>query len=167
MLENGQRTRLNVRPPLGSFTSQLIKKILLDAYVAISPISRKQTINPTNTDLIKVDITELRGDIYNEKNTPFGFIASRNININTVITDKLTELPIIVKKGARVMIRAQSNTISVKMNGESLENGIFRTTDSSKKHKFWSNSVRKSCIEQRDSCKLLKRQYEIAYLTKC
>jgi flagellar basal body P-ring formation protein FlgA len=111
--------------PAWKFYVPVNQKILLDAYVAISPISRKQTINPTNTDLIKVDITELRGDIYNENNTPFGFVASRNININTVITDKLTELPILVKKGSRVMIKAQSNSISVKMNGESLENGVL------------------------------------------
>ncbi|MCZ2721187.1 flagellar basal body P-ring formation chaperone FlgA [Marinomonas sp. 15G1-11] len=111
--------------PAWKFYVPVNQMILLEAYVAITPISRKQPISSHNTDLIQVDITKLRGDIYNKENPPFGFVASRNININTVITDKLTELPIIVKKGSRVMIKAQSNAISVRMNGESLENGTL------------------------------------------
>ncbi|MFT2110689.1 flagellar basal body P-ring formation chaperone FlgA [Marinomonas sp. 2405UD68-3] len=101
------------------------QQILLSAYTAITPISRKQPITTNNTDLIKVDITKLRGDIYSQDNPPYGLIASRNININTVITDKITELPIIIKKGSRIVIKAQSSTISIKMNGESLENGVL------------------------------------------
>ncbi len=111
--------------PAWKFFLPVNQKIFLNAYTAISPISRKQTITKDNVDLIKVDITKLRGDIYSQDNPPYGLVASRNININTVITDKITELPIIIKKGSRIVIKAQSNVISIKMNGESLDNGVM------------------------------------------
>jgi flagella basal body P-ring formation protein FlgA len=52
-------------------------------------------------------------------------MASRNIRINTFLTDQLTELPDLVKKGSNVLITAQSGAISVKMNGTALEDGVM------------------------------------------
>ena len=101
------------------------QQILIEAYKASTPISRKQPITQQNADLTKVDVTQLRGQIFNKENPPYGLIASRNININTFITDQNTEQPILIKKGKQVMIRAQSGSISVHMNGESLEDGIL------------------------------------------
>ncbi|MGP3372687.1 flagellar basal body P-ring formation chaperone FlgA, partial [Escherichia coli] len=76
------------------------------------------------TDVGEVDISSLRGHIFTEKNPPYGLVASRNLRINTFITDALTTPPTLVKKGDSVLITARSGTIIVKMNGIALENGV-------------------------------------------
>ncbi|TDO98208.1 flagellar basal body P-ring formation chaperone FlgA [Marinomonas balearica] len=100
------------------------QSILIDGIKASTPISRGTAITSSNTTIGKVDITTIRGHIYTLKTPPYGLIASRNIRINTFITDSITKQPILVKKGARVLIIAQSGLISVKMNGTAMENGV-------------------------------------------
>ncbi|ADZ90308.1 flagellar basal body P-ring formation chaperone FlgA [Marinomonas mediterranea] len=99
------------------------QSILIDGIKTSVPISRGSVITPTNTTTGKVDITTIRGHLYTAKTPPYGLVASRNIRINTFITDKITKQPILVKKGARVLITARSGRISVKMNGTALEDG--------------------------------------------
>ncbi|RBP83040.1 flagella basal body P-ring formation protein FlgA [Marinomonas rhizomae] len=100
------------------------QSITIPAIKTISPINRGQTINKSNTDIGDVDISNLRGHVYTKKNPPYGLIASRNLRINTVITDDLTNQPTLIKKGDSVLITASSGTIIVRMNGVALENGI-------------------------------------------
>ncbi|WP_036181287.1 flagellar basal body P-ring formation chaperone FlgA [Marinomonas sp. MED121] len=101
------------------------QKILVSAVKAITPIRRKQTINESNTVIAKVDLTQVRGQIYSPNQAPYGLIAKRNININTFITKQLTELPIIVKRGQNILISAQSGQINVRMNGIAAEDGTL------------------------------------------
>ena len=101
------------------------QKILVEAVKVITPIRRKQIINTNNTIIDKVDLTQVRGQIYSPKSPPYGLIAKRNININTFITKELTELPILVKRGQNILISAQSGLINVKMNGVAAEDGTL------------------------------------------
>jgi len=101
------------------------QKILVTAIKAIAPIRRKQKINANNTVIGKVDLTQIRGQVYSPAQPPYGLIAKRNININTFITKELTELPIIIKRGQNILISAQSGQITVKMNGVAAENGTL------------------------------------------
>ena len=101
------------------------QQILVEAVKAITPIRRKQKINTDNTIIDKVDLTQVRGQIYSPENPPYGLIAKRNININTFVTKELTELPIIVKRGQNILISAQSGLINVKMNGVAAEDGTL------------------------------------------
>jgi len=100
------------------------QSITIPAIKTITPINRGQVINQTNTDVGEVDISNLRGHVYTKKNPPYGLIASRNLRINTVITDNLTNQPTLIKKGDSVLITASSGTIIVRMNGIALENGV-------------------------------------------
>ena len=100
------------------------QSITIPAIKAITPINRGQVINQTNTDIGEVDISNLRGHVYTKKNPPYGLIASRNLRINTVITDDLTNQPTLIKKGDSVLITANSGTIIVRMNGIALESGV-------------------------------------------
>jgi flagella basal body P-ring formation protein FlgA len=100
------------------------QSIMITAIKTSSPISRGQAISTYNTDIGEVDLSSLRGDIFTESNPPYGLIASRNLRINTFITDNLTSQPTLIKKGDLILITASSGTITVKMNGVSLENGI-------------------------------------------
>ncbi|MGB0782956.1 MAG: flagellar basal body P-ring formation chaperone FlgA [Marinomonas sp.] len=100
------------------------QSIMIPAIKTIIPVNRGQVISPSNTDVGEVDISNLRGHIYTKKKPPYGLIASRNLRINTFITDALTTPPTLVKKGDLVLITANSGNIIVRMNGVALENGI-------------------------------------------
>ncbi|GGN15921.1 MULTISPECIES: flagellar basal body P-ring formation chaperone FlgA [Marinomonas] len=100
------------------------QEILIPAIKTTTPINRGQVITQSNTDIGDVDISSLRGQVYTKKNPPYGLIASRNLRINTFITDALVDQPTLVKKGDLVLITASSGTIIVRMNGVALENGV-------------------------------------------
>ncbi|WP_421855633.1 flagellar basal body P-ring formation chaperone FlgA [Marinomonas sp.] len=100
------------------------QSITIPAIKTITPINRGQIITKSNTDIGEVDISNLRGHIYTKKSPPYGLVASRNLRINTFITDDLTTPPTLVKKGDSVLITASSGTIIVRMNGVALENGV-------------------------------------------
>lgn len=100
------------------------QSISIPAIKTTTPINRGQVINQSNTDVGEVDISTLRGDVFTLKKPPYGLIASRNLRINTFITDDLTNQPTLVKKGDLVLITASSGTIIVRMNGVALENGV-------------------------------------------
>ncbi|MEP0073673.1 MAG: flagellar basal body P-ring formation chaperone FlgA [Marinomonas sp.] len=100
------------------------QSITIPAIKTISPINRGQEINRANTGVGDVDISTLRGQVFTAKNPPYGLIASRNLRINTYITDNLINQPTLVKKGDQVLITASDGNIIVRMNGVALENGI-------------------------------------------
>ncbi|MGO3345055.1 MAG: flagellar basal body P-ring formation chaperone FlgA [Marinomonas sp.] len=102
----------------------ITQSISIDAIKATSPINRGQRVTYQNTGIGKVDISNLRGQVYTEKIPPYGLIASRNIRINTFITDNLTKQPNLIKKGNQILITARTGNLVVKMNGKALENGI-------------------------------------------
>lgn len=102
----------------------VVQNILIQGIKATSPISRGEHINEKNTGIGEVDLSSLRGQLYTRSNPPYGLIASRNIRINSFITDQITEQADLVKKGSNVLITAQSNSIVVKMNGVALEDGV-------------------------------------------
>ncbi|MFD1384428.1 flagellar basal body P-ring formation chaperone FlgA [Rhodanobacter aciditrophus] len=98
--------------------------IFIQGIKAITPISRGERITKSNTDIGEIDLSTLRGHLYTDTNPPYGLIASRNIRINSFITDQLTDKPNLVKKGSSVLITAKSGGIIVKMNGTALEDGV-------------------------------------------
>ncbi|MBJ7539791.1 flagellar basal body P-ring formation chaperone FlgA [Marinomonas transparens] len=99
------------------------QSIMIQAIKTTTQISRGQVINKNNTNIGEVDLTSLRGQVFTLKEPPYGLIASRNLRINTFITDALTNQPTLIKKGNQVLITARSGNIIVKMNGIALENG--------------------------------------------
>lgn len=98
--------------------------IMIPAIKAASPINRGQAITQANTDIGEVDVSNLRGHVFTKTNPPYGLIASRNLRINTFITDNLTDQPTLIEKGDVILITASSGTITVRMNGIALEDGI-------------------------------------------
>lgn len=100
------------------------QSIMIPAIKSTTPISRGQTITRSNTDIGEVDLSSLRGHVFTKQNPPYGLIASRNLRINTFITDNLINQPTLVNKGDVILITANSGSIIVKMNGVALENGI-------------------------------------------
>ncbi|MCV2401513.1 flagellar basal body P-ring formation chaperone FlgA [Marinomonas sp. C2222] len=99
------------------------QSITISAIKTATPINRGQVIDKSNTSIGEVDISNIRGQIFTENNPPYGLIASRNLPLNTFITDSLTDFPRVINKGDSVLITASSGTIVVKMNGIALEHG--------------------------------------------
>jgi flagellar basal body P-ring formation protein FlgA len=124
--EAAKRTNyeLSCHSPTWKSYIPVTQEIMIPAIKTVTPVDRGQVISKSNTDIGEVDISDLRGQVFTEKNPPYGLIASRNLRINTVITDTLTNQPTLVKKGDIVLITASSGTIVVKMNGVALENGV-------------------------------------------
>lgn len=124
--EARQRTNYEIScdNPIWKSYLPAVQSIRIPAIRAITPINRGQSITQENTDIGEVDIADLRGHVYTQDDPPFGLIASRNIRINTFITDNLTRLPTLIKKGDAVVITANSGSIIVRMNGVALENGV-------------------------------------------
>ncbi|UTV98787.1 flagellar basal body P-ring formation protein FlgA [Marinomonas rhizomae] len=121
-----KRTNYEIRCDSPTWKSYVpvTQTIMLPAIKTIIPINRGQVINKSNTDTGEVDISSLRGHIFTKKNPPYGLVASRNLRINTFITDDLTTPPNLIKKGDSVLITARSGTIIVRMNGIALQNGV-------------------------------------------
>ncbi|TBR37718.1 flagellar basal body P-ring formation protein FlgA [Marinomonas agarivorans] len=111
--------------PSWRFFVPIAQKVFISAIKTTSPIKRKEDINQQNTTVDEVDITQINGKIYSPQDPPYGLVAKRNIKINTFLTDILTELPILIKRGQKVLITAKSGEISVRMNGVSTENGVL------------------------------------------
>ncbi|TYL47132.1 flagellar basal body P-ring formation chaperone FlgA [Marinomonas sp. IMCC 4694] len=120
-----KRTNYEISCQTPAWTSYIpvTQSITIEAIKTSTPITRGHVINRGNTTTVEVDISNLRGHIFTPKNTPYGLIASRNLRINTVITDNLIDQPTLVKKGDSVLITASSGSITVKMNGIALESG--------------------------------------------
>ncbi|MCB5162844.1 flagellar basal body P-ring formation chaperone FlgA [Marinomonas algarum] len=120
-----RRTNYEIRCDMPVWKSYIpiTQSIKISAIRARTPINRGQEINLTNTDIGEVEVSGLRGHVYTEKNPPYGLIASRNLRINTFITDNLTDQPNLIIKGDAILITASSGNIVVKMNGVALENG--------------------------------------------
>ena len=116
---------ISCKNPVWKSFVPISQKIFIPAIKAISLIKRKEVIDKSNTIVIDVDITQTNGNTYSPEQPPYGLIARRNININTYITEALTEFPILIKRGQSVLITAQSGEIIVKMNGVATENGVL------------------------------------------
>ena len=116
---------LECRNPNWKSYVPVTQEIFIEGIKAIAPIQRGGAITPQNTGIGEVNLNTIRGHLYTSSNPPYGLMASRNIRINTFLTDQLTELPDLVKKGSNVLITAQSGAISVKMNGTALEDGVM------------------------------------------
>lgn len=123
--EATRRTNYEIKCDSPSWKSYIpvTQTITIDAVKTTVPISRGQKIDQINTGLAKVDISTLRGQVFGRKNPPYGLVASRNLRINTFITDMNTDMPTLIAKGDAVLITASSGNIEVKMNGVALENG--------------------------------------------
>ena len=115
---------ISCESPIWKSYVPVTQEIFIEGIKAIAPIQRGNPINQQNTAIGEVNLNAIRGHLYTTSNPPYGLLAARNIRINTFVTDQLTEQPDLVKKGSNVLITAQSNSISVKMNGTALEDGI-------------------------------------------
>ena len=99
--------------------TSLITPIVVSAY----PIQRGEIITKDKLRIIKKDLSGLPAGIFFNKNALIGKRAKVNIGANRIIYKNMVEIPPVIKRGQRVMIIAESDSLKVTVPGKAKENG--------------------------------------------
>jgi len=128
-----------INSPLGNFSVPIIfrlngeiisktwvmakTRLVTPVVVARYPIMRGEIITKDKLKIIKRDITGLPEGIFLSKDLLVGKRAKINIGIGKIIYKNMVEIPPAVKRGQRVLIVAESDTLRVTAPGVAKENG--------------------------------------------
>ena len=95
-----------------------------DVFCATHTIRRGDVIRiPGDVELVKRPLSRLRGAAITDLDLINGYVASRSIRPGQVITEDLVEAPMLVERGKRVMIVAESPYINIRTPGIVLQDG--------------------------------------------
>jgi flagella basal body P-ring formation protein FlgA len=108
-----------VRRILTSATLSMTRSVV----VAAVPLARNQTIKGTDVRLAAVDLAQIPDDATTDLQDVIGKRVRRNVSLGTPLHDRLVEAPIVIARGAVVMIVAQSSSVSVTVQGQAKEDG--------------------------------------------
>lgn len=100
-------------------------QVFSEVLVATTGISRGDILSPENISLEKREIKNSGDNIFTDPAQIEGRVASVNISRGTVITEKLTESPLMVRNGDLVTIIAVAGQVEVRAMGKSKQNGRF------------------------------------------
>jgi len=100
-------------------------QVFSEVLVATTGISRGDILSPENISLEKREIKNSGDSIFTDPSQIEGRVASVNISRGTVITEKLTETPLMVHNGDLVTIIATAGQVEVRATGKSKQNGRF------------------------------------------
>ncbi|HFE36905.1 MAG TPA: flagellar basal body P-ring formation protein FlgA [Gammaproteobacteria bacterium] len=92
-------------------------------YVAAQPIAKGEQITPADIQQVSQDVSTLRGRYYKTKQEIMGKIAKRSIRLGAVFNPRYLGLPIVVKKGDKVDIVAETQGIRIRMAGKAINAG--------------------------------------------
>ena len=98
-------------------------RLVTPVVVARYPIRRGEIITKDKLRIIKKDITGLPGGMFFSKDLLVGKRAKTNIGIGRVIYKSMVEIPPVIKRGQRVLIVAESDTLKVTAPGVAKEDG--------------------------------------------
>ena len=125
--------------PLGSFSLPIIFKVnghiaartwvMVKTRLTISvvasayPIQRGEILTQDKLRVVKKEVSKLPAGIFLNKNDLIGKRAKINIAANRIIYRNMVEIPPIIKRGQRVTIIAESNSLKVTAPGKAKEDG--------------------------------------------
>ena len=95
----------------------------IDVVVAARPLGRNRTLNIDDIKLSRTDTSRLRGGYYAHLEEASGMVLSRAVKAGTVLTTVMLKPAILIKRGEKVMIRAETGSIQVRMEGQALQAG--------------------------------------------
>ena len=90
---------------------------------SVRPLSRGQSINKADIQLVEVSYAMLRGQYYLSADELTGRRLKRTVSGNKLISNSMLEPDFLVRKGDSVMIQAGSGGLQVSMPGIALGNG--------------------------------------------
>lgn len=91
-----------------------------EVIVAVKPIPRGHRIESSDVELKEIDVSQIRGSVFYNKEAIVGSLAKRAIRQNTMVKGRSVCL---VCKGDRVKIVAKNAGINVAMKGLALQDG--------------------------------------------
>ncbi len=95
----------------------------IDVAVAARPLGRNLVLGSGDTKLARTDISRLRGGYFATTQETHGMVVKRSVQAGTVLTSVMLKPAILIKRGEKVIIRAESGSIQVKMMGQAMQAG--------------------------------------------
>lgn len=95
----------------------------VEVVVAARPLGRNQTLASGDLALSRTDIARLSGGYFTSLEEASGMVLRRSVTSGTVLGTSLLSPAILVKRGEKVMIQADSGPIRVRMEGQALASG--------------------------------------------
>ncbi len=115
--------RCNSNKPWSLYLTVNVEK-LASLYITASPLSRGEILNENNIQRVKRDINKLRRGFFSNKKELIGMITKRSIRTGTIISSHHLKPPLMIKKGDNVDIIANTRSITIRMTGKAVSNGI-------------------------------------------
>ncbi|MCW8917921.1 MAG: flagellar basal body P-ring formation chaperone FlgA [Gammaproteobacteria bacterium] len=95
----------------------------IDVVVASRPLGRNLTLGEGDIALAKTDISRLGGGYYATTQEVSGMVLKRSVTAGTVLTTTMLAPAILIKRGEKVIISAETDSLQVRMEGVALEEG--------------------------------------------
>lgn len=99
-------------------------KQFIEVVVATKPLGRSRVIVPGDAKLARTDISRLGGGYYATVRETDGMILKRSVAAGTVLTMTMLKPAILIKRGDKVIIRAETRSIGVAMEGQAIAAGV-------------------------------------------
>lgn len=97
--------------------------VFINVAVSTHPLRRGQRVTNGDITFSQQDISQLRDNFYTDAEQVVGLELTRSIGANQVLRSSQLKPPLAVKRGDKVLITAENNKITIKMNGIALSNG--------------------------------------------
>lgn len=92
---------------------------------ATRPMRKGDIISPDNVSLVRRPLSRLRGQAIDNIKEAYGLAIKRSIRAGQILTVKMLTRPLVVKRGARVIIKAESAHILVRTPGKIQQAGAI------------------------------------------
>lgn len=91
--------------------------------VSVRPLQRGEVLRADDLELAERDLASLRGGYYRVLDEVVGMKLKRSLGVGLPLQQSMLALPIAVRRGDKVSIRAMGGGLDVRMQGEALESG--------------------------------------------
>lgn len=91
--------------------------------VANRILPRNTTLTKSDLKLSKVNITDIRQDYISSKNQLIGYRTKRHLKVGDILSSNSIAAPMLIKRGEKVTIMAESKGMQVIMSGTAMHNG--------------------------------------------
>lgn len=95
----------------------------LPVAVASRALGRNTRLTAGDFKMKKVDVTNLAGGYFESPDALQDMVMRRQVRSGTILTSSLVQPAILIKRGEKVIILAETGTIRVRMEGKALQNG--------------------------------------------
>jgi flagella basal body P-ring formation protein FlgA len=108
--------------------------------VANRPLSRGESLDASDVELVREDLTRLSSGFYSQIEDVVGMEVRRPVRAGTVLGRGMVKAPILIHRGEKVSITASTGTVTVRMEGKALASGakgdVITVMNLSSKHKI-------------------------------